>query len=143
MASKRSRAALVAGLGSALVLGVGLGAAAIAVLADGSTTVVRQVTVEDSDPVAVGGVSASEIYERASQAVVEISAGGASSRAQGSGFVYDRVGHVVTNQHVVAAASSISVSFWNGGEREAQQGGAEPTTPSWARGECERLPRAP
>jgi S1-C subfamily serine protease len=128
MTSKRSRAALVAGLGAALVLGVGLGAAAFAVLDDGSKTVLRQVTVDGSDPVAVDGMSASEIYERAAKAVVEISAGGASSRAQGSGFVYDRIGHVVTNQHVVAGASSISVSFWNGVELDADLVGTDPST---------------
>ena len=74
------------------------------------------------------GRSASEIYERASKSVVEISAGGTAQRAQGSGFVYDRRGHVVTNQHVVAGASSISVSFWNGVEVDADLVGADPST---------------
>jgi putative serine protease PepD len=121
-------ALVVAGLASALVLGAGLGAAAFAVLDEDSTTVVRQVTVEGSDPVAVGGMSASRIYDHASKAVVEISAGGGASRAQGSGFVIDRNGHVVTNQHVVAGASSISVMFWNGVERDAELLGTDPST---------------
>jgi S1-C subfamily serine protease len=129
MATKRSRTTLlVLGLIAALALGLGLGAAAFSVLDDGSTTVVRQVTVDGSDPVAVGGLSASEIYSRGSRAVVEISAGGSAQRAQGSGFVYDRTGHIVTNQHVVAGASSIAVSFWNGLELDAELVGTDPST---------------
>jgi S1-C subfamily serine protease len=113
----------------ALVLGLGLGAAAFAVLDDDTTTVVRQVTVEGSEPIATDGIAASEIYDRASKAVVEISAsGGSQTRAQGSGFVYDAQGHIVTNQHVVAGASSVSVSFWNGVELDAEVVGTDPST---------------
>src|SRR5688572_5789240 len=89
-----------------LALGLGLGATAFAVLDDDSTTVVRQVTVA-GEPVAADGLTASEIYDSASKAVVELAAGGSQGNAQGSGFVYDRSGHIVTNQHVVAGASSI------------------------------------
>ena len=129
MARSRSRTVLVVfSLIGALAIGLGLGAAAFSVLDDSSTTVVRQVTVEGSDPVAVGALPASEIYDRGSGAVVEISAGGAAQRAQGSGFVYDRTGHIVTNQHVVAGASSISVTFWNGVERDAKLVGTDPST---------------
>src|SRR5678815_3096306 len=99
----RSRTPLfVAALASVLVLGLGLGAAAFAVLDDG-TTVVRQVTVEGSEPVVAS--------DRPATGVVEIAASGGggvgSQSAQGSGFVYDEDGHIVTNQHVVAGASSI------------------------------------
>ena len=45
--------------------------------------------------------------------------GGGSSQAQGSGFVYDTQGHIVTDQHVVAGASSISVRFSNGATYKA------------------------
>ena len=124
----RSRTPLVlGGLVAALALGLGLGAAAFAVLDDGGTTVVRQVTVEDSEPVA-DGLSAAAIYERASKAVVEISAGSSQARAQGSGFVFDRQGHIVTNQHVVAGSSSVSVMFWNGVELDAEVVGTDPST---------------
>ena len=132
--NRRSRTPLVvAALVTALALGLGLGAAAFAVLDDGATTIVRQVTVEGSEPVSAGELSTSEIYDRTSKAVVEISASGGSSfggqaRAQGSGFVYDRQGHVVTNQHVVAGSSSISVSFWNGAEFDAVLVGTDPST---------------
>jgi len=42
--------------------------------------------------------------------------------------VFDEDGHIVTNQHVVAGASSISISFWNGVEREATLVGTDPST---------------
>jgi putative serine protease PepD len=127
--SQRSRTRLaVLGLTAALALGVGLGAAAFALVAGDGTTVVRQVTVEGSEPVADGGLSAVEIYDRAVKSVVEIAAGSGAGRAQGSGFVYDRDGHIVTNQHVVAGASTISVSFWNGVELDAELVGTDPST---------------
>ena len=125
---------LLAGIVAALALGAGLGAAAFAVLDDGTTTIVRQVTVEGSEPVASGALPISQVYDRASKAVVEISAssgstfGGGQSRAQGSGFVFDEQGHIVTNQHVVAGASAISVSFWNGAELDARVVGTDPST---------------
>jgi putative serine protease PepD len=131
----RSRTPFVlAGLVAALTLGVGLGAAAFAVLGDSGTTIVRQVTVEGSEPVAAGEVPTARIYASASKAVVEIAArtgsgiGGSQGTAQGSGFVVDEQGHIVTNQHVVAAASSVSVSFWNGAELDAEIVGTDPST---------------
>ena len=128
----RSRTGLVvAALASMLVLGLGLGAAAFALLDDG-TTIVRQVTVENSEPVAASDLSATAIYDRAAKSIVEISASGSSGvgsqSAQGSGFVFDEDGHIVTNQHVVAGASSISISFWNGVERSATLVGTDPST---------------
>jgi S1-C subfamily serine protease len=126
----------IAGLVAALGLGIGLGAAAFAVFGNEPTTVVRQVTVSDSEPAAAAdGLPIGQIYDRALKAVVEIvvTGGGSSfgdpaTRAQGSGFVLDRKGYIVTNQHVVSNAGSISVSFWNGTSRFAQLVGADPST---------------
>jgi S1-C subfamily serine protease len=134
MAARSRTPFFLAGLMAALTLGLGLGAAAFAVLDDSTTTIVRQVTVEGSEPVAVGGISTEKIYDSASKAVVEIAArggsgfGGSQNTAQGSGFVVDEKGHIVTNQHVVAGASSISVSFWNGAELNAEVVGTDPST---------------
>jgi S1-C subfamily serine protease len=129
-----SRAALlVAALIAALALGAGLGAVAFSTL-DGGSTVVRQVTVTTAEPAASSRPTVADVYDRASKGVVEISAssggglGSPSSSAQGSGFVYDEQGHVVTNQHVVAGAETFRVSLWNGTEYEATVVGADPST---------------
>jgi putative serine protease PepD len=115
---------LAAGFLAALVLGIGLGAAAFAVLDDDTTTLVRQVTVEGGSEPVSDGLPASRIYELSANAVVEIAAGS----SQGSGFVFDERGHIVTNQHVVAGATRMSVSFWNGVELGAALVGADPST---------------
>jgi S1-C subfamily serine protease len=127
----RSRTPIViAAFIAAIGLAAGGGAAAYAVLADDSSTVVRQVTVTDSDPAAQtpDGLAISEIYERSHEGVVEIEAGSGGATSQGSGFVYDEEGHVITNQHVVAGSSSLSVLFSDGTRRDAELVGADPST---------------
>ena len=123
---------------AALLAAAGVGAAAAvatyALVDNGSTTtVVRQVTVGSSQPAAAsGGISIGEIYDRAYRAVVEITATdgsfGGQQQAQGSGFVYDADGNIVTNQHVVDGAGSISVRFWNGATYPAELVGTDPST---------------
>jgi S1-C subfamily serine protease len=129
--------AFVAALAAALVVGVGAGALAFAVIGDdGGTTVVRQVTVGGSQPASAGGLTVGQIYDRASKSVVEITVdttsgsqfGEQQQQAQGSGFVYDENGDVVTNDHVVEGADSISVQFWNGATYKAKLVGSDPST---------------
>jgi len=128
-------AALVAGA----CIGAGGGAATYAALSSGGTkTVVRQVTVSDTQPAAsASALSVHSIYERSHKGVVEITVseqssspfgGSQSQQAQGSGFVYDTAGHIVTNQHVVNGAQSIKVRFWNGKTYNATLVGADSST---------------
>jgi putative serine protease PepD len=49
-------------------------------------------------------------------------------QGQGSGFVYDAEGHIITNQHVVSDASSVSVKLWNGKSYRAQVVGTDSST---------------
>jgi putative serine protease PepD len=128
---------LAAALVAAAGLGVGGGATYAALSSDGTRTVVRQVTVESSEPAAsTNGLSVNEIYSSAHKGVVELTVSGSgasplgdqSRQALGSGFVYDRQGHVITNQHVVDGASSISVRFWNGRSFDAEVVGTDPST---------------
>ena len=89
-----------------------------------STNVVRQVTVTNAQAVSsTSTLSVNEIYRRAYRGVVQITVTQSSAgpfgapetqTAQGSGFVYDTSGDIVTNEHVVDGAVSISVKFWNG-----------------------------
>ena len=51
-----------------------------------------------------------------------------SAQAQGSGFVIDSNGHIVTNEHVVEKADSVSVRFWNGNTYKASVVGTDPST---------------
>lgn len=46
----------------------------------------------------------------------------------GSGFVFDRQGHIVTNYHVVADANEVSVAFANGESYQAEIVGEDPST---------------
>jgi putative serine protease PepD len=134
MNPSRSRTPLVvAWLVAALGLGAGAGATAYATLSDEPSTVVRQVTVTSSEPAATGqGLAIGDIYERSQKAVVEITAQATqfsgSQSAQGSGFVFDDDGHIITNQHVVEGASSISVRFWDGSTRTARLVGTDAST---------------
>ena len=124
-------AAVVAGA----CIGVGGGAATYLGLKSGDTTVVRQVKVSDSQPAANGALSVNEIYQRARKGVVEITVtqgsdgfGSQSGTAQGSGWVYDSAGHIITNEHVVDGASSVSVMFWNGKKADARVVGTDSST---------------
>jgi S1-C subfamily serine protease len=48
------------------------------------------------------------------------------NQSQGSGFVFDRAGHIVTNNHVVAGANRIIVTYFDGTEAAAELVGADP-----------------
>ena len=117
---------LAAALAAVALIGAGGGAATYAALSSGNgKTVVRQVTVSDAQPASSSGnLSVQSIYQLANKGVVEIAAG----QGQGSGFVYDGNGHIVTNQHVVANANSLSVHFWNGATYPATVVGTDRST---------------
>ena len=133
---------LTAALVAAAGIGAGGGAATYAALSsDGGTrTVIRPAAAEPTAEPAAStseSLSVSEIYEQTSKSVVEITV--ASSEAtptgeeqqaqgQGSGFVYDAEGHVVTNQHVVDGAETVSVRFWDGSTYDATVVGSDPST---------------
>ncbi len=63
------------------------------------------------------------LYRRANPAVVYIVV---SNRSSGSGFVYDRQGHIVTNNHVVADGRSYEIVFANGERRRGRLVGTDP-----------------
>ena len=109
----------------------------------GSKTVVRQVAVTGGSPAAAtSSLSVTGVYNDARKGVVEITVkstatgnndfpfggGSQTQQALGSGFVYDGNGHIVTNQHVVDGAQSISVRFWNGATYRATLVGSDPST---------------
>ncbi|NCF68507.1 MAG: PDZ domain-containing protein [Chloroflexi bacterium] len=63
-----------------------------------------------------------ELFERTSGSVVHVGV----DDGQGSGFVYDDAGHIVTNNHVIAQARSIVISFADGSQLDATVVGTDP-----------------
>jgi putative serine protease PepD len=135
----RSRLPIVAlVLVGTLALGAGAGAVAYSVAHSSPTkTVVRQVAVQSSEPTAdSSALTPGQIYKQAYQGVVEITVstpqqtptGKQEAQAQGSGFVIDSDGHILTNDHVVENADSVSVRFWNGNTYDASVVGTDPST---------------
>jgi len=118
---RRPRTPLIASLLAAACVGAGGGALLYSAFgSNDGTTVVRQVTVKDTQPASESPLSVNAIYRNNYQGVVEITvdtrspSGLGSAQAEGSGWVYDSKGDIVTNQHVVDGADSIKVTFWNG-----------------------------
>ncbi len=138
--SRRSHTPLIASLLVAACLGAGGGALLYSNFGSKSTTstVVHQVTVPDSQPTSsTSPLSINEIYRRTNQGIVKITVssvatttfgGTETQEAQGSGWVYDANGDIVTDQHVVAGARSIKVTFSNGKTYSAKLVGADGST---------------
>jgi S1-C subfamily serine protease len=66
-----------------------------------------------------------ELYHRVNPSVVSITVysnqgGQVTSSGQGSGFVYDQYGHVITNAHVVYGADEVDVTFSDNSVRRAK-----------------------
>jgi S1-C subfamily serine protease len=121
-----------------LAVGVGAGAVAYSTFSADTKTVIQQVPVESSEPAASSSpLTPAQIYLRAHRGVVEITASSTQpnqfgqqqqQRGQGSGFVIDSDGHIVTNDHVVEGTTSVSVLFWNGDTYKATVVGTDAST---------------
>ena len=87
---------------------------------------------------------AETIYKRANKGVVDLTVttsntqsgggispfgpGGGSGKAEGTGFVYDTSGHIVTAAHVVEGATAITVRFSDGTTAKATVVGQDPSS---------------
>ncbi len=104
---------------------------------------IRTVTVGGgATPVPAANVTseltAGQIAERYTGSVVEVVAsegggsggsfGQRSSQAEGTGWVYDSDGHIVTNQHVISGASSVKVTLSEGSTVTAKVVGSDVST---------------
>jgi putative serine protease PepD len=125
--SKRNIALTAAGVLAILALGAGAGAGVYASVAPGTTTVVRDVGTSgalENASATSSAISVPAVYQQTHKGVVDITvtqSGGSSAfggsqaaTAEGSGWVYDSKGDIVTNEHVVSGATSITVTLWNG-----------------------------
>ncbi|MCU0502032.1 MAG: S1C family serine protease, partial [Anaerolineae bacterium] len=76
------------------------------------------------------------VYEKVNPAVVYIEnltkptsssqTSDALPESQGSGFVWDALGHIVTNDHVVRGSDALQVTFWDGVVLPAELIGSDP-----------------
>ncbi len=141
---------LVLPLLAAALLGGGVAAGVTAVATDGgggtTTTVVRQAPVADQGGRQVNasdGLTAADIYKKYAPGVVYISAEITSpvqspfdffgqqqqkSTATGSGFVIDKAGDILTNNHVIDGASKVTVQFADHKTVAAKVVGKDPST---------------
>jgi len=114
---------VVALVGAGLALG---GAALLGQLGDHTTTTVEQVTpsvlpATATTPSSTKALTPEAIYRQDGPGVVQITATSVTqspflpatqtSKSQGSGFVLDRAGHIITNFHVIQGAQKVQVSF--------------------------------
>ncbi|MGW8766447.1 S1C family serine protease [Streptomyces sp. NPDC055815] len=120
--------------------GVGLMAAvaiAAAAVGGGTATLVQQLTSDTvataSAPV-VSGTNVSTgskgtvagVAEAVSPSIVEISASSNAGKSTGSGVIITSDGEIVTNNHVISGASSVTVQLSNGRTYEAEVVGTDP-----------------
>jgi putative serine protease PepD len=124
-------------IGAALAIGSGAGAAIYAGStghsASTTTSVIASVPAQQA---ASTTTSLTQLYKNVAPGVVDIvvntkSSGGFGDQgatAEGSGFVVDTSGDIVTNDHVVTGATAIKVRFQNGTTVKATLVGTDPST---------------
>jgi S1-C subfamily serine protease len=123
------------GLAASAACGAGVSlAVAAAVGMTGRTTTVREVVdrgpLRGSTSLASSSqtLSAHAIYQVAAPGVVEVGVPRKHAASLGSGFVIDKAGHIVTTEHVVQGARTVSVSFSNDEQRMARIVGTDPSS---------------
>ena len=122
---------------SVAALAGGAGGAVVASTkdAEGGAATVTTTTTASSGSTAVAGATTSsdaktvgEVYKTASEGVVDLIVTTAQGEAEGSGFVVDAKGDIVTNAHVVDGATSVSVTFSDGTKAKASVVGTDTAT---------------
>jgi putative serine protease PepD len=142
--NRRTLAKRAAPIAAALALGGGAGAAIYATTngSPATSTVVASVpATPTAQTVASSTTSLTQIYKKAAPGVVDItvtqgggsssspfSPGGGGGQAEGSGFVVDTAGDIVTNAHVVDGATAITVHFQSGKSAKATLVGSDDST---------------
>jgi putative serine protease PepD len=138
---------LLIAVASAALIGAGVGAGTYAAIGGSSSSnsssnaaSTSQTSTSSSNststPASQTSLSIADIYKQDAPSVVQITVTtqgtnngffgqSQGSTAQGSGFVYDTQGDIVTDQHVVAGANSMSVKFSNGATYKATLVGSD------------------
>jgi putative serine protease PepD len=131
---------LAVAVSAAAIAGGGVGAGAIALTHGSSTNTLTTVASPSVSNVASASLSVGQIANASIPSVVEIDAtqpagqspfpGGqqSSGTAQGTGFIYDTKGDIVTNDHVISGSSSVTVKLSDGSTYKATVVGSDPST---------------
>jgi putative serine protease PepD len=110
-----------------------------------TTTVIQQGGTNSTEPTSFKGgtgLSINQIYKSASPGVVDIvvtaraqnsgfgffGGQGGTTKGEGAGVVYDTNGNILTDEHVVANATSVMVNFQDGKSVPAKVLGTDPST---------------
>jgi putative serine protease PepD len=120
----------------ASVLAAGAAGAGVLALAQRTTDEADGPPASSTQPavlVASPSLTVGEIYERSAAGVVDIEVAGGGggfgqTEGEGSGFVLDEEGSIVTNAHVVEGASTITVIFSDGQQAPATVVGVDAST---------------
>jgi putative serine protease PepD len=132
MAPTLSPSRTVATLSAALLLGAGGGAGATLLINDdgNGTTTAQTVTGQPAALPSTSGDTSTinAVYKQSKQGVVDITVKTGQGTAEGSGFVLDKSGNIVTNQHVVDGAQAAQVKFADGTTAQAKVVGVDPST---------------
>jgi putative serine protease PepD len=117
---------LAGALSAAVLVGGGAGAGAVALTHHShAAEPAASAPVTPATNASSSTLSVAQIAKQSIPGVVEVDATGTSSQspfpgsssstsAEGTGFVYDSDGHIVTNEHVIDGAGSVSVKFSDG-----------------------------
>ncbi|MET7800036.1 S1C family serine protease [Streptomyces decoyicus] len=124
----RRRARRPVALIAAVALASGLIGGGSAALIAGATT--QSAQNRPSTPLVnagkTGGSGVSGVAKAVSPAIVEIKARTGSGESTGSGVVITGDGEIVTNNHVVAGAHTVTVTFSDGSRKTAEVTGTDP-----------------
>jgi putative serine protease PepD len=110
-----------------------------------TTTVIQRGDGGSSVPTSINsskGLTVNQIYRQAGPGVVDIvvqtqqpgsinpfgGGGGQQGAGEGAGVVYDTKGDILTDEHVVANATSVQVNFQDGRKASAKVLGTDPST---------------
>jgi len=139
MSSNRNR--VVAALCVAAVAGGGAGAGAVALShrSSGGTPAASAPAAQVSNTAAGSSLTVGQIAKKDTSGVVEVDAtstnnqspypgSSSQSAAEGTGFVYDTKGDIITNEHVVDGSSTVRVKLSDGSTYKATVVGTDIST---------------
>jgi putative serine protease PepD len=136
----RNRNRLAAAVTVAAIAGGGAGAGAVALTHGSSHSTPTAVASPSVSNVASASLTVGQIAKASIPSVVEVDATEGASQspfpggsqgggtAQGTGFMYDSKGDIVTIDHVISGSSSVSVKLSDGSSYKATVVGSDPST---------------